>query len=989
MNSQTSYQLRGTVLLIALGITNFILLIVSTYIVFAGRETQSLNNLPKSSELHQPSFPKTKIINNIVIDNFEKNSTAQNIRNYFEPVISRINTDIFLLDSRIKSLSDSAIACIGYSKLRATECILRSTENSQVSTLIGESGIFNIQDRYLPVISTYPTKGDDRLTKIIHLSGNRKGPFLAQLEGHLYYFRPYTSIEAQKYAFFTQVSDEYTKELLSNYCIHKHGFTISVGIIGDGSVLSGYCEVPPDNLLLKRTELSLGLNISFLIPTVKINHKDIVSFPPEKSYLSPMESDTPAENHRKNSQYTIWILLVLESITGFLSLYFSYSMKRYLEKKEKNSIDSNRVLVNLHETSNEILTLRTLNSMLRFSDSDHHNKKIHNLISSNIDNFLSFIDNLNISLSNKAEISLKDADFNVFNFFKEVIEIFRLQAENKGLNFSSFIQIEPLSIWRGDTDSLRQVISNILGNAIKYTENGSVEIKVSVDKNDGMLTVEVDDTGRGVVQDDLQKIFHPFVRGENVDSNVSGLGVGLYVCKMIADAMSGSIKCQQLESGGTRFTFIGFLGKSKTPLSSEPFKGLVAVIGCEQGDTRTDLVQVLREAGMLVDVADDSFTLGAVCERAKYLWNRLDVVVISETLPAQGAKETMSRLASVDAIKGAIICFMESASEIDGFSDSYPYKTVRIPALSSTQDILRLISINLEETSEVVLSVPVVDDTNLRFNRRILLVEDNPINVTLIKQYIDRKEWSVITVSSGEDAIHQMEKNKFDLVLMDLRLPGISGCETTRRILELHGHTISAVVGITAHRTEDVYKECSDAGMMTVISKTKGLPKLPEAIETAFLMSRLKPTVTPQPSLDRPASLLLDPNLRNTFDLSMFLEFRQALGDEEARKILSGLFNELPGIIDEVKNYIDSENLNAAYNLIHGNLPIIYSIGGFPLYDYLFEIEEICSSEDHLRKYEAIELCAKAVSILEPYYNTIEAIGWAPMITDTNRPRRA
>lgn len=881
------------------------------------------------------------------------------------------------LGRRIEPFSDRALSCTSHKKLQGTECIFRETEKSHISDIIEDSGIFDSSDDYAPVLTTYPTMKPDRLSHAVSLMPPDKKQSLYQIDHHLYFATRFTNPENARFVFVARLSDSYAQSLIQDACRNDSAVSFALMIPGDGT-LTTMCHSSSQLYLSKSTDiLPFGLEFTYRNSPVTWHNKSN-PFPVVQVLPVDPKRDGRAIPDSRTSLLVLFSILGIEFFLSITALLYACRLKKRMSENDKASIDPRRVLVNLHEATNEILALRTLNSMLRFSDSDQHNKKIHRSISANISNFVSFVDNLSISLSDGAEFRLRETDFDLYDFLSEILEIYRLQAENKGLDFISEIEVDHPSIWHGDPDSLRQVISNIVGNAIKYTEHGAIEVRAKINDIDETLVIEVDDTGQGIDPSDVERIFQPFIRGDNTDQAVSGLGVGLYVCKMIADAMDGSITCQHLPDGGTRFTFSGRLRSCALPLTSEPFKDLVAVIGAEQGDARTDLVQALRKVGMMVDAADDSFTLGAVCERAKYLWKRLDVVVISETLPAEGAIEALARLEALDAVKDAIVLFVGSASEIDDRSKVKTFRTLSIPSSSPTQDILRLISNSLSINKQITLSVPDNGESS-QHNRRILLVEDNPINVALIKQFLDRKCWTVISVSSGEEALDQLEKSRFDVVLMDLRLPGMSGCETTIKIREMPGLEISAVIGITAHRIDDVLKECSAAGMVTVISKTTGLTKLPEAIENAFLMKSFKTIAAkPIPLVEKDEHHNSE-NLIPNFDLSRFLEFRQNLGDKEARSVVSELFNDLPDILVELRRNLSQGDLRSAYGLIHRNLPVLYSIGAFPLYDFLFEIEEICRNNETQRIVESIRLCDQAIGIVKPYRDTIELSGWLPI----------
>ena len=528
-------------------------------------------------------------------------------------------------------------------------------------------------------------------------------------------------------------------------------------------------------------------------------------------------------------------------------------------------------------------------------------------------------------------------DVALANLIEEVGEVLRPQAHDKGLELKVVVEDSLLGTWSADPTRLRQVLFNLTGNAVKYTMHGSIEIRALVCADQGgqaMLELRVSDTGPGIAEDERELIFDQFRRGrDEVSRGQEGLGLGLALCRDIAVLLGGSLSVESTLSIGSVFTF-------KMPIERvEPSRarGLLAgrtalVVGLSEG-LRRRVASQLEGMGFDVETAGDGFMAMGAAERTVYQHGALDLLVLDAALAAPPAEVLLVRLKanrSFERTRTVLVSNGPAAGPIEGRADlviSHPVEA---------SDLDRAIAALFETTSPLHEVYPRAPASP---KQRVLVVEDNRINQALFLDVLSRSNFSAFAASSGEEAVQAVERGGFDLILMDVQMPGIDGTEATRRIRALDLQRRVPIVGLTAHSGAVMRKRCMDAGMDLVLHKPVDLSRLPlrvrKVINTAA--STEKGALETGPAEHDPTLDIADEYVAVLIS---------ELGVERARACVTGFLADTALHIPALLQQAEGEDWQALASFAHSLAGAAGTLGAVVLGDALLMAED-CARAGH------------------------------------------
>ncbi|MFW2341637.1 response regulator [Brevundimonas sp.] len=402
------------------------------------------------------------------------------------------------------------------------------------------------------------------------------------------------------------------------------------------------------------------------------------------------------------------------------------------------------------------------------------------------------------------------APVRIDDLVRGVAELLSPRAHDKGLEIAWNVAAD-VPVVRADEGRLRQILFNLAGNAVKFTPDGGVAISVSRSGDAGLAFV-VEDTGPGVPEAARVRIFEEFGHADSTDAaRHDGAGLGLAVARRLAEAMGGSLSVEDRPGGGARFVFEGRFEAmpDQSAIASAPLSGLKLAVASAHPFTATAAGAMARDAGArleseasadLVLVDDDGRAPDT--ELAERPDNRHAVILLRP-----GRRD---RIADYRAA---------------GF-DGYLIKPLRPASL-----VERALALSGSATRPGPVADAAEDD---RLSRpafpgvRVLLVEDNPVGALLATTLLKRQGCVVETAAGGEEALGALERARFDLVLMDMRMPGMDGLTATRT-LRARGDT-TPVLALTANAFADDRRACLDAGMDDHLTKPLGVEALTAAL---------------------------------------------------------------------------------------------------------------------------------------------------------------
>jgi two-component system sensor histidine kinase/response regulator len=479
------------------------------------------------------------------------------------------------------------------------------------------------------------------------------------------------------------------------------------------------------------------------------------------------------------------------------------------------------------------------------------------------DSLLSIInDILDFSKIEAGKLDIDVIDFDLRKSIAEVITLPAVQAQAKGLEFAYQIDPEVPSLLKGDPGRLRQIIMNLATNAIKFTKQGEIVLRVYLEREseaEVVLRFVMRDTGIGIPVTDQTKLFSSF---EQVDAsttrNYGGTGLGLAICKRLVGLMGGEIGVQSGLREGSLFWFTCRF--EKQPATAEPSIDLPASIQDKRilivDDNKTNLdilAGYLKLWGCSCDMASNGEMALSLMNAVAKAGAPYDLVISDMLMPEMDGAE-LGRRIKADPILGQSLMIMLTshgmrgdAAEMKriGFS-GYLTKPVRRSLLFDC--IVTVLSRNPQQ-EQVKQPSPMVTSHSLHEARRrevrILLVEDNVVNQKLAMHLLKRFGFRADAVSNGKEALDALASTAYHLVLMDVQMPEMDGLEATQRIRDGRAAVLNPaipVIAMTAHAMKGDREKCLQAGMTDYVSKPIQPDMLLKAIET-----QLKPAGNESP----------------------------------------------------------------------------------------------------------------------------------------------
>ena len=465
------------------------------------------------------------------------------------------------------------------------------------------------------------------------------------------------------------------------------------------------------------------------------------------------------------------------------------------------------------------------------------------------DSLLAIIDDiLNYTRIEDGKLELEAIDFDLLESVEGVVSLLGPQAIDKGLEICLLIS-PGVARWRvGDPTRLRQVLMNLVGNAIKFTEAGSVSILVDTERrgNDALVRIEVVDTGVGVEASKHETIFEPFFQADV--SNVrrfGGTGLGLSICKHIVERMGGTIELSSEPMHGARFVVLAPcpLAEREEALwpGAEALAGKRAALYCVEDCSRELVASYLRDWGVSVDFHDTASLLLAESNNGA----TPDLAVIEHKLVSCAGVELASRylaleesgysppvLLLVSRNTDTMRAEVGALGSVSAMSKPVlPTRLLReVLALTESEGAAPTGAGARARGASVRWIEPPADYRDLR----VLVAEDNHLNQDVVVRLLEGMGVRVALAKNGEEAVSLYFDGVFDLVLMDVQMPVLDGIQATKKLFELRTAVHEPFVyGLSAGVLREERAKCIDSGMAGFIRKPFEISDLTGALDAA------------------------------------------------------------------------------------------------------------------------------------------------------------
>ena len=459
-------------------------------------------------------------------------------------------------------------------------------------------------------------------------------------------------------------------------------------------------------------------------------------------------------------------------------------------------------------------------------------------------------DILDFSKIEAGKIELDADDFNLRDSLEATLKTLALRGDEKGLELLCEVAPEVPEVVRGDSSRLRQVVINLVGNAIKFTDEGEVALQVRVEAEDGedrILHFTVSDTGIGIPPEKQKVIFDPFTQADSSTTRkYGGSGLGLTISTRLVRMMGGEIWVESNAGGGSRFHFTVRLRASDakaievgTIAPPEMLRGVKVLVVDDNRTNRRILEGMLKRWEMKSRLVEDGEEALAQLSAAREAGEPYGLILTDMHMPKMDGFALVERIRQRPELSTATIMMLTSAGHRGDAARCQELGVAAYLLKPIRQSELREAIARVLGAREQKGAIPLITRFSLQDARdptsvlRVLLAEDNPVNQLLASRLLEKRGHRVVVAANGREVLAALEKESYDLVLMDIQMPEMDGLEATAAIREKEkGSGIhQPVIALTAHAMKGDRERCLAGGMDGYLSKPIRLQELDELLE--------------------------------------------------------------------------------------------------------------------------------------------------------------
>jgi PAS domain S-box-containing protein len=471
-----------------------------------------------------------------------------------------------------------------------------------------------------------------------------------------------------------------------------------------------------------------------------------------------------------------------------------------------------------------------------------------NLVKSSAESLLTLLnDILDFSKIEAGRLDMEIIEFNLRDSLDDTMKAVSLRAHEKGLELACHILPDVPDALRGDPTRLRQIVVNLIGNAIKFTSHGEVLIRVETQQETedaAILHFAVTDTGVGIPLEKQASIFEAFTQADNSTTRkYGGTGLGLSISSRLVEMMGGRMWLESEPGRGSTFHFSARFQLQKAAISKQPpiglemLRDLSVLIVDDNATNRSILKEMLLGWQMRPAESDGGRSALAISKRASMEGRAFSLVLIDAQMPEVDGFQVAEQLRHDPQTAPSVLIMLTSAG-LRGDADRCRELGIKayLPKPVKRSDLFQAITTVLSSLSQTKSESALVTRHSLRENRRhlkILLAEDNSVNQVLAIRLLEKRGHTVVLAETGKAAVEALEKLSFDLVLMDVQMPEMDGLQATAHIREREQTTGKhiPIVAMTAHAMVGDKERCLQAGMDAYLSKPLSVNDLFATIE--------------------------------------------------------------------------------------------------------------------------------------------------------------
>lgn len=530
-------------------------------------------------------------------------------------------------------------------------------------------------------------------------------------------------------------------------------------------------------------------------------------------------------------------------------------------------------------------------------------------------------DILDFSKIEAGKLDLERTTFLVRECIGDAMKAMSFRASEKEVELACRVYPDVPVAVVGDPGRLRQIILNLVGNAVKFTARGEVVLTVQHDAEvDGetCLLFTIRDTGIGIPADKIDSIFHPFEQADaSTTRRFGGTGLGLAITTRLVQMMGGRIWVESKVDHGSVFRFNARFqaAADRAPATSQPtqaaFQDARVLVVDDNGTNRSILEEILRSWGMVPTVTDNATNALALLNEARRTMHPFQVVISDLRMPEVDGFALLDRIRRDPNLAPTQFILLSSdvhRGDLQRCKDLGVAAHILKPVKQS--ELFEAVACALGSGAESRLDAKFMESSVLTAPLRILLAEDNLVNQKLAVALLTPLGHKVTVVNNGRDAVDLSARQDFDVVLMDVQMPEMSGPDAATAIRDREivrgGHL--PIVAMTAHALQGDRERCLASGMDDYVSKPIRVEKLYEALRRV--------SVTPQPGASAPASTVTDD--RDASPIDQDIAMKNVNGDRALLvELMQAFLDECPELLQEVRAAVDVGDAGRLYRAAH------------------------------------------------------------------------
>lgn len=538
--------------------------------------------------------------------------------------------------------------------------------------------------------------------------------------------------------------------------------------------------------------------------------------------------------------------------TGYLGIAYDISQQLEYEKAiisaKESALAGNKAksefLANMsHEIRTPMNAIMGMAELLQETELDDEQRKYVEIFSRAGDSLLNLInDILDLSKIEAGHFELDHASFSLCSLVEKVTEIMALKAHQKQLELMVDIEDSLHDTYFGDGNRIRQILLNLVGNAVKFTKRGDIILHIYGGKNiynKKEIIIEVQDSGIGMTPEQVSKLFERFAQADSsITKEYGGTGLGLNITKRLLDLMGGSINVQSTMGIGTRFTITIPLELDHSvdePNSQLNLECQRVLIVDDSKTNRMIVRKMVEKLGALTSEAESGDVALKIVTFQNEKKEPFDLILLDYRMPGLDGFQVAQSIKKETPTNGPLLMMLTSDNRPGDMAkakslglNSYLVK----PILK--KDLLNALEKAMNGHQSAQEKIPVKQESINQEQLRIMLVDDNDENRLVIMSFLKKYPWKIDQAKHGKEALLLFNQNSYDLILMDMQMPvmdGYSATEEIRRIESKSNLKATPILALSAYALKEEMDRSFLAGCNDHLTKPIGKTKLLEAID--------------------------------------------------------------------------------------------------------------------------------------------------------------